>query len=107
MQKLVQARPQMIRVLDSFRNDLEDLGGGLGVTDPVSGNHQYSRMQNSRSPLVNSIRPRTLRCGTTNWCRSAAFSTSSRLFDLNGAVKTDQIKHQRDHAALRLGDSLP
>lgn len=31
------ARPQMIGVLDSFRDLLEDLGGGLGVTDPVSG----------------------------------------------------------------------
>ncbi len=31
------ARPQMIGVLDSFRDTLEDLGGGLGVTDPVSG----------------------------------------------------------------------
>jgi hypothetical protein len=27
----------MIGILDSFRDDLEDLGGGLGVTDPVSG----------------------------------------------------------------------
>ena len=35
--KLVNARPQMIALLDSFRNDLEDLGGGLGLTDPVSG----------------------------------------------------------------------
>jgi hypothetical protein len=34
---LAAARPQMIGVLDSFRDDLEDLGGGLGVTDPVSG----------------------------------------------------------------------
>ena len=34
---LVAARPQMIGILDSFRDDLEDLGGGLGVTDPVSG----------------------------------------------------------------------
>jgi len=24
-------------MLDSFRDMLEDLGGGLGVTDPVSG----------------------------------------------------------------------
>jgi hypothetical protein len=37
LQKLAEARPQMIGVLDSFRDDLEDLGGGLGVTDPVSG----------------------------------------------------------------------
>jgi Antibiotic biosynthesis monooxygenase len=34
---LVKARPQMIGILDSFREDLEDLGGELGVTDPVSG----------------------------------------------------------------------
>ena len=34
---LAAARPKMIAVLDSFRADLEDLGGGLGVTDPVSG----------------------------------------------------------------------
>jgi hypothetical protein len=27
----------MIALLDTFRADLEDLGGGLGVTDPVSG----------------------------------------------------------------------
>jgi hypothetical protein len=34
---IVAARPQMIAVLDEFRGMLEDLGGGLGVTDPVSG----------------------------------------------------------------------
>jgi hypothetical protein len=27
----------MIVVLDTFRNTLEGLGGGLGTTDPVSG----------------------------------------------------------------------
>jgi hypothetical protein len=31
------ARPQMIGLLDGFRHTLEDLGMGLGVTDPVSG----------------------------------------------------------------------
>ena len=35
--KLAEARPEMIGMLDTFRDDLEDLGGGLGVTDPVSG----------------------------------------------------------------------
>ena len=34
---IVAARPQMIAVLDTVRDALEDLGGGLGVTDPVSG----------------------------------------------------------------------
>ncbi len=31
------ARPQMIATLDGFRHTLEDLGGGLGVTDPIAG----------------------------------------------------------------------
>lgn len=37
MDHLAAARPQMIATLDSFRDTLEDLGNGLGVTDPVSG----------------------------------------------------------------------
>ncbi|MGE3302095.1 MAG: antibiotic biosynthesis monooxygenase [Hyphomonadaceae bacterium] len=37
MDAMAAARPQMIATLDSFRDTLEDLGGGLGVTDPVSG----------------------------------------------------------------------
>jgi hypothetical protein len=34
---IVAARPLMIGILDSFRHHLEELGAGLGVTDPVSG----------------------------------------------------------------------
>ncbi len=34
---IVAARPQMIGFLDEVRPLLEDLGNGLGVTDPVSG----------------------------------------------------------------------
>jgi hypothetical protein len=37
MEAMAAARPQMIATLDSFRHTLEDLGGGLGLTDPVSG----------------------------------------------------------------------
>ena len=37
MDSLAKARSNMIATLDSFRDTLEDLGGGLGVTDPVSG----------------------------------------------------------------------
>ena len=37
MDSLANARANMIATLDSFRDTLEDLGGGLGVTDPVSG----------------------------------------------------------------------
>ena len=37
MDAMAAARPHMIATLDSFRDTLEDLGGDLGVTDPVSG----------------------------------------------------------------------
>ena len=37
MDALAAARPHMVATLDTFRDTLEDLGGGLGVTDPVSG----------------------------------------------------------------------
>ncbi len=37
MASMAANRDRMIGVLDSFRDTLEDLGGGLGVTDPVSG----------------------------------------------------------------------
>jgi hypothetical protein len=37
MDALSAARPDMIATLDTFRDTLEDLGNGLGVTDPVSG----------------------------------------------------------------------
>jgi quinol monooxygenase YgiN len=43
MDALAAARPMMIATLDSFRDRLEDLGGGLGVTDPVSGESVFSR----------------------------------------------------------------
>jgi len=36
-QKIVDARPLMTGILDDFREHLEDQGGGLGLTDPVSG----------------------------------------------------------------------
>lgn len=37
MNGIVASRPEMIKALDRQRALLEDLGGGLGVTDPVSG----------------------------------------------------------------------
>jgi hypothetical protein len=37
MEALAACRPQMIATLDTFRHMLEDLGDGLGVTDPASG----------------------------------------------------------------------
>jgi hypothetical protein len=37
MNSLAAARPNMLATLDSFRDTLEDLGDGRGVTDAVSG----------------------------------------------------------------------
>ena len=36
MDVCVAARPAMIATLNGFRDTLDDLGGGLGVTDPVA-----------------------------------------------------------------------
>jgi hypothetical protein len=37
MDGIAKSRPDMVERLDVQRGMLEDLGGGLGVTDPVSG----------------------------------------------------------------------
>ncbi|WP_309661149.1 antibiotic biosynthesis monooxygenase [Sphingomonas sp.] len=37
VESIAAARPHMLATLDTFRDTLEDLGGDLGVTDPVSG----------------------------------------------------------------------
>ena len=37
MDACVNARPNMIATLNAFRDTLEDLGDGLGVTDPAAG----------------------------------------------------------------------
>ena len=37
MDACIEARPNMIATLNSFRDTLEDLGGGLGVTDVAAG----------------------------------------------------------------------
>ena len=37
MDTLAAARPQMLATLNTFRDTLEDVGAGLGVTDPITG----------------------------------------------------------------------
>lgn len=44
MGALAAARPAMIATLDQFRDKLEDLGSGLGVTDPRSGEAVVERV---------------------------------------------------------------
>ena len=47
-QSIVNARPQMIAMLDGVRGMLEDLGSGLGVTDPISGQGLASTLRDVR-----------------------------------------------------------
>jgi hypothetical protein len=54
---IIGARPRMISLLDSFRDCLEDLGGGLGVTDPVSGMTLFDK---------NTAAPKPRRAGGTS-----------------------------------------
>ena len=46
---IVAARPGMIGMLDGFRDMLEDLGNGLGITDPVSGETVLQLKTNGRT----------------------------------------------------------
>ena len=49
-QKIAAARPIMIGLLDGMREYLEDLGNGLGVTDPVSGEVVVTLKASKRPP---------------------------------------------------------
>jgi len=48
---LVDARPAMIAILDRFRHMLEDLGSGLGLTDPVSGS-SVAKLAGGKKPAA-------------------------------------------------------
>ena len=64
MDGIVKSRPDMIKDLDRMRDLLEDLGSGLGVTDPVSGEavaeitpeiaSRHARPGSGRSPPASS-----------------------------------------------------
>jgi hypothetical protein len=54
---IVAARPGMIGMLDRVRDLLEDQGGGLGVTDPVSGETVVELPLRKRAPARRRRRP--------------------------------------------------
>ena len=47
---IVQSRSEMVGELDRMRDILEDLGNGLGVTDPISG--EATLIVNARSRIA-------------------------------------------------------
>lgn len=57
--KLAEARPQMIGLLDTFRASLEDLGNGMGVTDPVSGEVVLRLPASKSTPKKKSAKKKT------------------------------------------------
>jgi hypothetical protein len=69
-QSLIAARPRMIAILDGLRDMLEDLGGGLGVTDPVSG-EVVARLA---APKATKKRPARVRHATKRVAGSARAS---------------------------------
>ena len=71
----------------------------------IDGKHRYSMTKNKRSPFVSWTRPLTLRCSTISRCQSAAFSASSRLFDLSG--EANRVRKKQSSAIIALGDSVP
>ena len=62
MTSLVTARPQMIAILDGMRHMLEDLGGDLGLTDPVSG-EVAAKMAASKTPKKRASKARKAKPG--------------------------------------------
>ena len=54
LRKIADARPIMIGLLDEMRGYLEDLGNGLGVTDPVSGEVVVS-LKASKQPFESAL----------------------------------------------------
>jgi hypothetical protein len=48
----------MINILDGFRDHLEDLGGGLGLTDPVSG-EVVVKLRTTKAPTKKSRAKKT------------------------------------------------
>ena len=75
MDALAKARPNMIGTLDTFRDTLEDLGGGLGVTDPVSGPVVLASKTTFSSPTIDrswSLTSNERREGRSTYCHPSA-----------------------------------
>src|SRR5258705_13127651 len=67
---IVGARPRMISLLDSFRDCLEDLGGNLGVTDPVSGTTVFQ--VSAAAPKARRKKPATRKAASPKRAKSRA-----------------------------------
>ena len=73
MAALVAARPQMIAMLDTFRDKLEDLGGDLGVTEPWSGEAVVERVAEPVACPQRRVRPSRPRWGGRHRAAGSGF----------------------------------
>ena len=87
---IVAARPRMISLLDSFRDCLEDMGGGLGVTDPVSGMTLFDK---------NTAAPKARRAGGTSRKAAAKRKPASPKRAKSSAKRKAAAKPGRKPAA--------
>jgi hypothetical protein len=78
MTALARARPKMIGLLDTFRDMLEDLGGGIGVTDPVSGDAVVERSFAKTKPAAKRKSKATKATAKKRTVKKAKKSTGKR-----------------------------
>lgn len=88
-QSIVDARPQMIAMLDQVRDLLEELGTELGVTDPVSG-ESVLRLGERKAAKKRAAKP-----------RAAAGRTASKKSAGGKTVKRKTAKRARKSAGKR------
>jgi hypothetical protein len=85
---IVDARPAMIGLLDSFRDMLEDLGNGLGLTDPVSGE---TVLQLKKSATKKSAKPKVKKAAK----KKAAAKATRKPAKKKKAAKKKSAKRRR------------
>ncbi len=90
------ARPEMIGMLDEVRGMLEDLGGGLGVTDPVSG-EAVVRMKMApaaKRPATKTVAAKSAKAGAkaTNVAAKKSAKTSKSPAKVKAAAKSSKAK---------------
>lgn len=97
---IVDARPEMIGMLDEVRGMLEDLGGGLGVTDPVSG-EAVLRMKMAppaKRPAAKSVAPKSAKAGAKTAKVVAKKSPKSPAKKVTTTAKATKAKVARKKA---------
>jgi hypothetical protein len=87
------ARPRMISLLDSFRDCLEDMGGGLGVTDPVSGETVFQ--VSAAAPKARRKKPAKRKASSPKRAKSSARKAGAKRPGRKPAKKAAKRKGAR------------